>query len=109
MFINVEDCDQFTFSELVLLEATIENITDRSVKHDDIYYYGTESRYFKKVNVKIVDKTGICRIDDSGIAIRKWAICPTLKANMGTYPDHVTIICDDFGIKIFTPMKCLAF
>lgn len=108
-FLNIEDCDCFVFPESVPLEATIDDIIDRSVKHDDIYYYGFESRYFKTLNAKIVDKTGIYRIDDSGIATRKWEICPTLKANMGTYHDRVPIIRDDFGIRKLTPLECLAF
>ena len=108
-FLNIEDCDRFAFPEVIPLEATIEDIIDRSVKHDDIYYYGASSRYFKELNAKIVDRTGIYRIDDSGVATRKWDICPTLKANMGTYPDRVPIIRDDFGIRKLTPMECLAF
>ena len=108
-FLNIEDCDQFSFSEAMSLDATIEDIIDRSVKHEDIYYYGSSSRYFKELNAKIVDKTGIYRIDDSGVAMRKWDICPTLKANMGTYPDRVPIIRDDFGIRKLTPVECLAF
>lgn len=108
-FRNIEDCDGFSFPEPIPLEATIDDIIDRSIKHDDIYYYGSESRYFKMLDAKIVDKTGIYRIDDSGIATRKWEICPTLKANMGTYHDRVPIIRDDFGIRKLTPMECLAF
>ena len=108
-FLNIEDCDRFAFPEAMPLEASVEDIIDRSVKHDDIYYYGSSSRYFKELDAKIVDKTGIYRIDDSGVATRKWDICPTLKANMGTYPDRVPIIRDDFGIRKLTPMECLAF
>ena len=107
-FRDIEDCDRFEFPEAIPLEATIEDIIDRTVKHDDIYYYGSESRYFKTLNAKIVDKTGIYRIDDSGIATRKWDICPTLKANMGTYHDRVPIIREDFGSRKLTPMECLA-
>ena len=108
-FLNMEDCDRFVFPEAIPLEATIEDILDRSIKHDDIYYYGSSSRYFKELDAKIVDRTGIYRIDDSGVATRKWDICPTLKANMGTYPDRVPIIRDNFGIRKLTPMECLAF
>ena len=108
-FRDIEDCDKFSFPQYTPLEATIDDIIDRSIKHDDIYYYGSESRYFKELNARIVDKTGIYRIDDSGIATRKWEICPTLKANMGTYHDRVPIIRDDFGIRMLTPMECLAF
>ena len=39
--------------------------------------------------------------------MRKWDICPTLKANMGTYPDRVPIILDDYGIRRLTPYECL--
>lgn len=108
-FRDIEDCDKFTFPQSTPLEATIEDIIDRSVKHDDVYYYGSKSRYFKALDAKIVDKTGIYRIDDSGIATRKWDVCPTLKANMGTYHDRVPIIRDDFGVRKLTPMECLAF
>ena len=108
-FRDVEDCDKFSFPQYTQLKATIDDIIDRSIKHDDIYYYGSDSRYFKALNAKIVDKTGIYRIDDSGIATRKWDVCPTLKANMGTYHDRVPIIRDDFGIRKLTPMECLAF
>ena len=108
-FRTIEDCDSFSFPEPIPLKATIEDIIDRSVKHDDVYYYGSESQYFKTLNAKIVDETGIYRIDDSGIATRKWDICPTLKANMGTYHDRVPIIRDDFGIRKLTPIECLAF
>ena len=34
-------------------------------------------------------------------------ICPTLTANMGTYPDRVPIILDDYGIRKITPYECL--
>ena len=108
-FLDIDNCDRFAFPEPVPLKAAINDIIDRSVKHDDVYYYGSESRYFKQLNAKIVDKTGIYRIDDSGIATRKWEICPTLKANMGTYHDRVPIIRDNFGIRKLTPMECLAF
>lgn len=108
-FRDIEDCDKFSFPQYTPLEATIDDVIDRSIKHDDIYYYGSESRYFETLNAKIVDKTGIYRIDDSGVATRKWEICPTLKANMGTYPDRVPIIRDEFGIRKLTPMECLAF
>ena len=107
-FLNIEDCDRFAFPEVMPLEASVEDIIDRSVKHDDIYYYGSSSRYFKELDAKIVDRTGIYRIDDSGVATRKWDICPTLKANMGTYPDRVPVILDDYGIRKITPYECLA-
>jgi DNA (cytosine-5)-methyltransferase 1 len=52
--------------------------------------------------------TGIYRIDDSGVAMKKYNISPTLKANMGTYHDRVPIIRDMYGIRKLTPYECLA-
>ena len=77
-------------------------------KHNDVYYYKDNNKFFDTLNRKIPDKTGIYRIDDSGVANRKYIISPTLKANMGTYPDRVPIIRDDFGIRKLTPYECLA-
>lgn len=108
-FRSVDACDRFTFPEFIPLRATIDDIIHRNVQHSKLYYYTTNSPYYKELNQKIVHKTGIYRIDDSGVATRKWNICPTLKANMGTYPNRVPIIRDDFGIRKLTPMECLAF
>lgn len=108
-FRSIGDCNRFAFPEAMPLDTTIDDIIDRSVKHDDIYYYLPGNRYYNELNARIVDETGIYRIDDSGVAVRKWDICPTLKANMGTYPDRVPIIRDNFGIRKITPMECLAF
>lgn len=108
-FRNIEDCDRFIFPEPVILEKNIDDIIDRSVKHSDIYYYTSGNKYFESLNKKIPDKTGIYRIDDSGIATHKYTVCPTLKANMGTYHDRVPIIRDDYGIRKLTPRECLDF
>ena len=32
---------------------------------------------------------------------------PKVKANMGTYPDRVPIIRDDFGIRKLTPIEII--
>lgn len=102
-------CDRFVFPTSVPLTTTIEDVLDRTVRHSDVYYYTEENRYFSELNCKIPDKSGIYRIDDSGVATRKYDVCPTLKANMGTYHDRVPIIRDDYGIRKLTPRECLDF
>jgi DNA (cytosine-5)-methyltransferase 1 len=56
----------------------------------------------------MIDNNAIYRIDDSGVAKRAWNICPTLKANMGTYNDRVPLVRDSIGIRKITPAECLA-
>lgn len=107
-FRDYDDCSKFEFPEAVSLEKTIDDIIDRSVKHDDYYYYKRDSKYYDELNQKVTT-TGIYRIDDSGVATRRYSICPTLKANMGTYPDRVPIVRDDFGIRKLTIRECLNF
>lgn len=41
--------------------------------------------------------------------MKKYEICPTLKANMGTYSNRVPIVRDNFGIRKLTLEECLAF
>lgn len=107
-FKDYDMMNAFSFPDEIKLSCGIDDIIDRTVKHSDIYYYGSNNKYFNTLNKKIPDKTGIYRIDDSGVANRKYVISPTLKANMGTYPDRVPIIRDDFGIRKLTPYECLA-
>ena len=108
-FLDPGDCDVFSFPEFEDLTKTIEDILDRTVKHDDSYYYGSANRYFQQLDMRMKGMSGIYRIDDSGVAMKKYTICPTLKANMGTYHDRVPVIRDRFGIRKLTPRECLDF
>lgn len=107
-FSDYEMMSRFSFPDEIPLMVGIEDILNRSSKQNDAFYYPPGNKHYEALNRKIPDKTGIYRIDDSGIATRKYAMSPTLKANMGTYPDRVPIIKDDFGIRKLTPYECLA-
>lgn len=107
-FLDLSMLEAFYFPKEIDLTVGIEDILDRSIKHSETYYYHEQSKYFWQLYRRIPDKTGIYRIDDSGIATNKYEISPTLKANMGTYHDRVPIIRDDFGIRKLTPYECLA-
>ena len=107
-FLDHDMMNAFSFPDEIPLTRKINDIIDRSVKHSDVYYYKNNNKYFNLLNKRITDKTSIYRIDDSGVATRKYKLSPTLKANMGTYHDRVPIIRDDFGIRKLTPYECLA-
>lgn len=105
-FLDYSMLNKFTFPNKIKLTLSIDDIIKRHEKHSEIYYYNENSKYFELLNER-VGRTGIYRIDDRGIAKRKYEIAPTLKANMGTYPDRVPIIRDNFGIRKITPYECL--
>ena len=99
---NLKTLNDFAFPNELPLTRSLDTFIDRSVKHDDIYYYDNQNKYYNALNNRIQGKTGIYRIDDSGVAMRKYIMSPTLKANMGTYHDRVPVIRDDFGIRKLT-------
>jgi len=107
-FLDYERLEKFVFPNEIPLKKTINNVIDRNNPTDKSYYYDETNKYHETLNRRMVDNTAIYRIDDSGIAKRAWDICPTLKANMGTYHDRVPLIRDNFGIRKLTPAECLA-
>lgn len=107
-FLDYDQCARFSFPEPIERTVQLNDILDRSVKHDDIYYYNASSFYYDEMVKTVTDKRALYKINDHGVSPKKNFICPTLTANMGTYPDRVPIIKDDFGIRKITPLECLA-
>jgi len=106
-FLDYDKLDRFAFPDEMPLTKKINHVIDRSEVVDKSYYYSQSSRYYENLNCRMTDDTAIYRIDDSGTAMRAWDICPTLKANMGTYHDRVPLIRDTYGIRKLTPNNCL--
>ena len=106
-FLDYEQCERFSFPEPIERTIQLNDILDRRVKHDDIYYYNASSSYYEEMLKKVTDKCSIHIITDKGVS-KKYNIAQTLIANMGTYPDRVPVIRDDYGIRKITPLECLA-
>lgn len=107
-FLDYEQCKRFSFPEPIERTVELNDVLDRSIKHNDTYYYNEASNYFNKMIRVITDKYGIYQINDKGFLSRKFFVCPTLTATMGIRKDRVPIIKDDYGIRKITPMECLA-
>ena len=107
-FLDYKMCDTFSFPEKIPLTTKLNDILDRSIKHDDCYYYNESSFYYNDLKRIVIDKRALYKIWDSGVSKKAHYICPTLTANMGTYPDRVPVILDDYGIRKITPYECLA-
>ena len=107
-FLDRRKMEKFTFPERIPLSRTINDVILRTDEADEMYYYDKKNRYYKNLNARMTDNNAIYRIDDSGVAMKAWQICPTLKANMGTYHDRVPIIRDIYGIRKLTPDNCLS-
>lgn len=107
-FQDYEQCLRFKFPDEIKLRTTLNDIIVRTMKHDDCYYYTSSNFYYSDMIKKVSDKNCIYKINDNGVSGKKYYICPTLTANMGTFPDRVPIILDDYGIRRITPQECLA-
>lgn len=107
-FLDYAQCDRFSFPEPIPLEIEMNDILDRSVCHDDFYYYDKSSVHWDALKRIVTDKKALYKIYDFGVSHKRHYFCPALTANMGTYPDRVPIILDDYGIRKITPYECLA-
>lgn len=107
-FLDYEQCLRFNFPEPIPLTVKMNNILNRSVPHDKCYYYDESSVYWETLKKVVTDKKALYKIYDSGVSRKKHYFCPALTANMGTYPDRVPIVLDDYGIRRITPYECLA-
>ena len=106
-FLDYKHCDRFKFPEKIERTIQLNDIVNRYIKHDNIYYYNAGAFYYEEMLKKVTSKQTIHMITDHGIS-KGYYICQTLTANMGTFPDRVPIIKDDFGIRKITPQECLA-
>lgn len=107
-FLDEEKCERFRFPEKIDRTVQLNDILDRSKHHDKLYYYDQSSIYYDDLQRIVKDKKALYKIYDSGVSPKAHYICPTLTANMGTYPDRVPVILDDYGIRKITPYECLA-
>lgn len=107
-FLDNDKCERFEFPDKLKLIVKLNDILVRNAKHDASYYYTDSSVYYEDLKRIATDKTALYKIYDSGVSGKAHYVCPTLTANMGTFPDRVPIIKDDYGIRKITPYECLA-
>lgn len=107
-FRDIEACNKFKFPEKIERTVELNDILVRSVQHSRCYYYNENSIYYNDLKRIVTDKKALYKIYDSGVSRKAHYICPTLTANMGTFPDRVPIVLDDYGIRKITPYECLA-
>ncbi len=107
-FRDFEVCEKFEFPDKIKLEQKLNDIIVRNIKHDSSYYYTADSIYYEDLKRIVTDREALYKIYDSGVSRKAHYVCPTLTANMGTFPDRVPIILDNYGIRKITPYECLA-
>lgn len=107
-FLDYQQCARFEFPKKIKNTVKLNDILIRDKRHSGIYYYDASSFYYDQLVERVKGKNALYKILDSGVSKKPYYVCPTLTANMGTYPDRVPVILDDFGIRKITPYECLA-
>ncbi len=107
-FKDIEKCERFVFPEKIELTNNLNNIIDRTIKHSECYYCSDSEPIYEKLKPTINNMSVVYRIRDNGNDIRKYRICPTLTASMGSFQHQIPVIRDFFGIRKLTPYECLA-
>lgn len=107
-FLDNDKCERFEFPEKIKRTAKLNDIINRSEKHDKSYYYTKATEYFEKLNKVVKDKQALYRIFESGVSAKPYYVCPTLVASMGAFMHRVPVVRDDYGVRMITPYECLA-
>jgi DNA (cytosine-5)-methyltransferase 1 len=106
-FRDFDICQKFKFPEPIERTVSLFDVIDKTKKQASGYYYNN-SPYLPILEQAITDTNCIYKFTDFNVRKSRAGICPTLTANMGTYPNRVPIIKDDYGIRKLTPLECLA-
>lgn len=107
-FKDIDKCERFSFPEKIELTNNLNDIIDRTQKHNDCYYYHEGDPIYDKLKPSINNMSVVYRIRNNGDDIRKYRICPTLTASMGSFQSQIPVIRDSYGIRKLTPYECLA-
>lgn len=107
-FLDNDKCERFEFPEKIKRTTKLNDIINRSVKHDRSYYYSESSEYYDDLLKVAHDKQALYRIFENGVSAKPYYVSPTLVASMGAFMHRVPMVRDDYGIRMITPYECLA-
>ena len=107
-FLDNDMCERFEFPEKIKRTTKLNDIINRSLKHDISYYYSESSEYYNDLLKVTQDKQALYRIFENGVSAKPYYVSPTLVASMGAFMHRVPVVRDDYGIRMITPYECLA-
>ncbi len=93
-------CDRFSFPEPIPLTKTLAEVINRREKKHEIYYY--QGAKGTRLAGYLRDKSLLYRLNPRGISKIRHGLCPTLIATMGTHPERIPTLRDDFGVRKLT-------
>ena len=107
-FLDYQKCEKFEFPEPIKRTVFLNDILQRNVRHDNSYYLQPDDSNYDFLTRLVSNKFMIYKYYESLKAYKSYKVCPTLLASMGSYPESIPLILDDYGIRKITPYECLA-
>lgn len=107
-FIDLEDCNRFSFPDPVQLTTTAMDWINQNEKQHEIYYYDQETEFGQYVYKSVVDKRYLYRIFNGSVRKLTNGKCPTLTASMCT-PRNAAVLRDHYGVRRLTLRESLRF
>jgi DNA (cytosine-5)-methyltransferase 1 len=107
-FESYEACGRFRFPEPMPRTLCLNDCLKRTAKQEKPYYYTSENYLYGQLERIVTDREALYLITDGGVSAKKYYIASALKANMGTFPDRIPVLRDDYGVRKLTEDECLA-
>ena len=107
-FLNDEKCERFSFPTAIRRTVELNDVLYKHQKHNELYYLTDQNPHFELAKKCVRDKTALYMYSESKESYTFHRVCPTLVASMGSHPERIPIVIDDYGIRQITPYECLA-
>lgn len=107
-FLDNDKCESFSFPEEIRRTVKLNEVLCKKQKHNDLYYFTDKDPRYDFINQSVKDSTALYQYREVNKCYTIHRVCPTLVASMGTYPELIPVVRDDYGIRKITPYECLA-
>ena len=107
-FLDDEKCERFSFPDEIQRTVKLNDVLHKNQKHNDLYYLTPQNPQYDLAKQCVCDKTALYVYSEAKKKYTIHRVSPTLVASMGSYPERIPVVIDDYGIRQITPYECLA-
>lgn len=107
-FLDDEKCESFSFPDEIQRSVKLNDVLHKNQKHNDLYYLTPQNPQYDLAKRCVCDKTALYVYSEAKKKYTIHRVSPTLVASMGSYPERIPVVIDDYGIRQITPYECLA-
>lgn len=107
-FLDDEKCERFSFPDEIQRTVKLNDVLHKHQKHNDLYYLTPQNPQYDLAKQCVRDKTALYVYSEAKKKYTIHRVSPTLVASMGSRPERIPVVVDNYGIRKITPYECLA-